>query len=94
MLSQKKRDIKGGSGFSPLLVYVPVRGAQRGLETDALTMTQFNKMGLTDFSILSRPTFRGKEKINEERPQLTSLMDAVRKFSPTVWELNKRSSSF
>lgn len=68
LLRQEKRDIKGGSEFSPLLVHLPTRGAQRGSETDALTMTQFSEMGLTDFSILSGPTYGEKKKINEERP--------------------------
>lgn len=45
LLRQEKQDIKGGSEFSPLLVHLPTRGAERGSETDALTMTQFSEMG-------------------------------------------------
>lgn len=43
-------------------------GSPAKSETDALTTTQFSKMGLTDFSTLTGPTFLGRKKINEGRP--------------------------
>lgn len=58
----------GGSGFSPLLIHLPIRGAQQRLEADVLITTQFSEMGLTNVSILSGPRFHGRKETNKDRP--------------------------